>query len=93
MIHTKPNFYNEVATEIRTVYFKNEIHGQTEKKDYHKANYTIELFNNGCLNYRKLIGRLAKSCNDSTENIHKIVEKQIISFGNYTYKPSNNFKL
>ena len=87
MIHTTPDFFNKVATEIRIIYFPNENHGTTENTNYHKTTNTIELFNNGALTYRKLIGRLAKSCNDTTTKIHSIVEKNIVSFGSYKYKP------
>jgi hypothetical protein len=87
MIHTTPDFFNKVAIEMRSTYFPTEIHGITENKDYHKTTRTLELFNNGCINYRQLIGRLAKSCNDTTSKINSIVEKYIVSFGNYQYKP------
>lgn len=87
MIHTTPDFFNKVAIEIRSTYFPDEIHGTTENKDYHKTTRTLELFNNGSLTYRQLIGRLAKTCNDTTTKIHLVVEKYIISFGEYKYKP------
>ena len=87
MIHSTDNFYNKVATEIRATYFPNENHGYTRNQKYHDATYTIELFNNGCLDYRKFIGRLAKHCNDSTFKIHAIIEKYIVSFGEYKYQP------
>jgi len=88
MIHTTTDFYNKVANKLRQEYFPNENHGTTENKSYHKTSHTLELFNNGCLTYRQLIGRLAKNCNDSTSNIHSIVETFILSFGEYKYKPS-----
>jgi len=87
MLHTTEDFFNKVATEIRQTYFKNEVHCFTQNEKYHSATYTIELFNNGCLTYRKLIGRLAKACNDTTFNIHAIVQKYVVSFGSYEYKP------
>ena len=87
MIHTTEDFYNKLATEIRNLYFPKEIHGSTLNVNYQKANYTIELFNNGCLTYRQLIGRLAKNCKSTTITIHKIVSSYIISFGSYDYKP------
>lgn len=88
MIHTKPDFFNSLAADIRQTYFATEIHGQTRNEKYHLVTYTIELFNNGCLTYRKLIGRLAKACNDSTAAIHEVVSKYIVSFGDsYEYKP------
>lgn len=89
MIHTKHDFFDQLATEIRSTYFTTENHGTTHNINYHKTTQTIELFNNGCLTYRQLIGRLSKSCNDSTFQLHKIVEKYIVSFGSYQYKPKN----
>lgn len=89
MIHTVNDFFNKAATDIRAAYFADVVHGLTENKSYYTAIYTIECFSNGCLTYRKLIGRLAKSCKDSTANIHEIVSKYIVSFGtSYNYKPS-----
>ena len=87
MIHTTQDFYNKVATEVRANYFANENHGTTENQNYWKTTKAIEDFNNGCLTYRQLIGRLAKSCNETTENIHKIVENYVVSFGSYKYQP------
>ena len=87
MIHTVDDFFNKVALEIRANYFPNENHGTTENKKYWNATKIIEDFNNGALTYRKLIGKLSKSCNDTTINIHNIVSKYIISFGSYEYKP------
>lgn len=90
MIHTTQDFYNKVATELRSKYFANENHGKTENKNYHKTSITLEIFNNGGLTYRQLIGRLSKSCEETTENIHKIVEKYVVSFGEYKYRPKKN---
>lgn len=90
MIHTTQDFYNKVAKEVRATYFPNENHGKTENKNYHKTNHTLELFNNGCLTYRQLIGRLSKSCKETTETMHEIVSKNIVSFGSYNYQPKKN---
>ncbi len=78
MIHIIDDFYNKVAIEIRSKYFPKEEHGKTNNKNYWKTLKTIEDFNNGCLDYRKLVDRLSKSCNDTTENVQKTVEKYII---------------
>jgi len=88
MVHTKPDFFNSLLSDIRERYFANENHGFTRNEKYHAATYTVELFNNGCLTYRKLIGRLAKCCNENTSNIHEIVKNYIVSFGRYEYKPN-----
>ncbi len=86
MIHTKPDFYNSVQSDIKERYFKEEPNYSHNEK-YNAAKYTIELFNNGCLNYRAFIGRLAKYCGSNNATIHNIVEKYILSFGAYQYKP------
>ena len=87
MIHATDNFFNKVATEIRNRYFPNENHGKTCSESYWKATKVIEDFNNGCLTYKVFIGRLSKSCGTNNATIHNIVEKHIVSFGNYQYKP------
>jgi hypothetical protein len=86
MIHTTENFFNKVSDEIMSKYFSNVNFYRDDEKCV-KAKYSLELFNNGCINYRQLIGRLAKACNDSTTNIHNIVSKYILSFGCYRYRP------
>lgn len=89
MIHCTNDFFNKVATELRCIYFAYENHGTTENVNYHKTTQIVELFNNGCLTYRQFIFRLSKSCNDTTKNIHSIIEKYVVSFGSYEYKPKN----
>lgn len=86
MIHTKPDFFNSIAADIRAKYFA-DVKYYRDSEDCVKATYAMELFNNGCLTYRKLIGRLAKACKDTTANIHAIVSKYVVSFGSYKYKP------
>lgn len=87
MIHTTQDFSNKVGTEVRSRYFPNEIHGKTENQNYWKATKAIEDFSNGCLTYKVFIGRLSKSCGTNNATIHNLVEKYIISFGSYQYKP------
>ena len=87
MIYTVENFFNKAAKDIRAAYFPDENHGYTHNERYHAVSYTIELFNNGCLSYPKFIGKLAKNCNDTRYNIHSLIEKHIVSFGSYEYKP------
>jgi len=89
MIHTTEDFYNKVAKEVRATYFPNENHGTTENKNYWKATKTMEDFSNGCLTYRKLIGRLSKSCGETTKKMHELISKYVTSFGSYEYKPKN----
>lgn len=92
MIHTVDNFYNKLAEEIREIYFSGKTVHETHDANHRAANYAIELFNNGCLTYRQLVGRLAKSCNATTAEVHSVVERHIVSFGSYRYKPSKPIK-
>ena len=85
MIHTTDNFFNKVATEIDQRYFP-QVKYYRDDKNCTKVHNDLELFNNGCLTYRQLILRLAKSCQDRNKNLHKIVEKHIVSFGSYKPK-------
>lgn len=87
MIHTSENFFNKVVTEIRSTYFANENHGTTENTNYWKATKAIEDFNNGILTYKIFIARLAKATQTNNATIHNLVEKYIVSFGSYQYKP------
>ena len=87
MIYTTQDFFNKVATEVRQRFFPSENHGTTENKNYWKATKAMEDFNNGCLNYKVFIGRLAKATESNNATIHNLVEKHIVSFGNYQYKP------
>lgn len=89
MIHTTEDFFNKVATEVRATYFPQENHSTTENQNYHKTTKIVEDFSNGVLTYPIFIGRLSKSCGDTRKNIHKIVEKYVVSFGSYQYKPKN----
>lgn len=82
MIHTIDNFFNKVITEVRAVYFAKE-----NNTDYYKATKAVEDFNNGCLTYKVFISRLAKATQSNNATIHNLVEKYIISFGSYQYKP------
>ena len=87
MIHTTTDFFNKVATEVRERFFPNENHGTTENQNYWKANQSIEDFNNGVITYKVFIGRLAKACQTNNATIHNLVEKYVVSFGSYQYKP------
>ena len=87
MIHTTQDFFNKVAKEVRSRFFANENHGTTENKNYWKATQAMEDFNNGVLNYRTFIGRLAKACQSNNATIHNLVEKYVVSFGSYQYRP------
>ena len=85
MIHTTDNFFNKVATELGDLFFP-QVKYYQDDEDCAKMHYNLELFNNGCLTYRQLIGRLSKSCKSNNSTIHNLVEKHVVSFGNYQYK-------
>ena len=87
MIHTTPDFFNKLVNDLDKVYFP-KVKYYMDDADCAKVHHTTELFSNGCITYRQLIGRLSKACKDTTSNIHLIVEKHVISFGGYKYKPS-----
>lgn len=87
MIHTTQDFFVKISKDIREKYFPKHDHSTTKDRNYWDATYAIECFNNGVLTYRQLIQRLAKACNSTNYNINQIVEKHIVSFGEYRYKP------
>ena len=80
------DFFNKLCGELDKKYFP-EVKYYRDNENTTKIHQTAELFNNGCLTYPKLIERLSKACNDSKENIHKIVSNHIESFGDFEYKP------
>ena len=86
MIHTVENFFNKASADIMTTFFP-EVKYYRDDNKCEAAIYAIELFNNGQLTYRAFIGRLSKSCGTNNATIHNIVEKHILSFGEYQYKP------
>lgn len=89
MIHTVTDFYNKVMIDLRNAYFPGKTPIELlDNENHRQVRNTVELFSNGCLNYRKLIGRLAKHCGHTTEKINAIVERHITSFGNYKYTPT-----
>lgn len=85
-IQTVTDFFNKLVSELDKVYFPGVKYYRDSKEDT-EVHYAVELFNNGVLTYTKLIERLAKSCKDTKENIHKIVSKHIENFGDFEYKP------
>ena len=87
MIHTTQDFFYILITEIRSRFFPNENHATTENQNYWKATKAVEDFNNGVITYKVFIGRLSKAIESNNATIHNLVEKYIISFGSYQYKP------
>lgn len=80
-----PNFFNKLAQEIDGKYFP-EVEYYRDNKNTTDIHYAIELFSNGCLTYTKLISRLAKSCNETKDNIHKIVSPHVEDFEGFIFK-------
>lgn len=87
MIHTTTDFFNKVATETRQRFFANVVHGKDNNPNYYKHLKAIEDFNNGILTYKVFISRLAKATGSNNATIHNLIEKYIVSFGGYQYKP------
>lgn len=81
------DFFNKLAQELDGKYFP-EVKYYRDNKNTTKIHHTVELFNNGCLTYPKLIDTISKACSDTKENIHAIVSNYIEDFGGFEYKPS-----
>ena len=73
---TVDNFYNKVAKDIMEKYFPT-IKWHRDNFASQKAMYQLELFNNGCLNYTKLVKKLSKYCMTTKEEIEQILTKYI----------------
>lgn len=84
-----PDFFNKLAREIDAKYFP-EVKYYGDNKNTVNIHRAIELFNNGCLTYPKLIKKLAISCSDTEKNIHNIVSKHIEDFGEFVFYPPAN---
>ena len=57
---TVDDFFNKLAKHIDDIYFPT-VKYYHDDKNCAKVHYAIELFNNSCLTYNKLIDRLAIS--------------------------------
>jgi len=74
-METVSNFYNLLSDEIGSKYFPT-VKYYRDNENYTRARHSIELFNNGCLTYRKLVNSISKECNDTKENISKIIDSR-----------------
>lgn len=81
------DFFNKLVKELDGKYFP-EVKYYRDNENTTKIHHTVELFNNGCLTYSKLIDTISKACSDTKENIHAIVSKHIEDFGGFEYKPN-----
>jgi hypothetical protein len=79
------DFFNKLASELDKKYFP-DLKYYRDNEDCAKIHYAIELFNNGCLTYDKLIKKISSHSKDSCLNIHNIVSKYIKDFEGYNYK-------
>lgn len=71
------NFFNLLCGELDSLYFPTVKYYRDNDKCA-KVHYTVELFNNGCLTYDKLIIKLCLYCDTTVNNIKSIVDKYII---------------
>ena len=78
------NLFNGLASDLKRKYFPS-VKYYRDDSDCTNVHYTVELFNNGVLEYSEMIKRLSKSCKDTPKNIHEIVSKYILDFGDYVY--------
>jgi hypothetical protein len=79
------DFFNKLCCELDRTYFP-DVKYYRDNKNTTKIHYTVELFNNGCLRYPKLIERLSKATSENADVIHKIVSRYIQDFEGYEYK-------
>jgi hypothetical protein len=80
----KSEFFN-LASELDEMYFP-EVKYYRDNKNTVIIHYSVELFNNGCLTYNKLITRLSKACTATQNKIHSIVSKYIADFEGFEFK-------
>lgn len=85
-IKTVPDFFNKLAGDIDKTYFP-DVKYYRDNKHTTKIHYAIELFNNGCLTYEKLIQRLTYHTRETRKKMHQKVFKYIEDFGSYKFKP------
>ena len=85
-IKIKQNFFNTLVIELDRKYFP-DVKYYMDNKNTAKIHHTVELFNNGCLEYSKLISIISKACRSSLNDIHSIVSKHIEDFGGFEYNP------
>lgn len=79
------DFFNKLCGELDKTYFPN-VKYYRDNAHTTKIHYQVELFNNGCLTYNKLIKELSEATGDEKANIHTIVSKYIKDFGDFKYK-------
>lgn len=78
------DFFNKLAKELDTTFFP-DVKYYMDNENTQLIHRTVELFNNGCLGYGKMIDKLSQATGDNKENIHTIVSKYIEDFEGYEY--------
>ena len=73
----RESLFERCVPEIRAKYFP-DVEYYRDDKDCMQATYALELFNNGCLTYAKLIKDLARYCKDSEDDIKEMVNPYLI---------------
>ena len=71
------DFYNKLTQDLMNLYFP-QVKYHRDNETSQKMTYQVELFNNGCLTYNKLIKSIAKLVNDTEKNIEIIVDKYLV---------------
>jgi hypothetical protein len=73
------DFYNKSLSELDKKFFPNLTYYRDNDKCA-KMHYQVELFNNGCLSYDKLLKRVSKLCNTTIEEVNVIFSNYILEF-------------
>lgn len=78
------DFFNTAASALDKKYFP-KVNYYRDNVNTTTIHHTLENFNNGVTTYDNLIRTLAKACNDTEENIHKLVSEFVTDFENYNF--------
>lgn len=73
------DFFNKVVNKIDSIYFP-DVEYFRDNKNCANVHYLTELFNNGCIEYKKYLKQISKKCKDSESNLHNIISEFIVNF-------------
>jgi hypothetical protein len=73
------DFFNKVVNKINSVYFP-EVEYFRDNKRCSNVHYLVEKFNNGVIDYGKMIRLVARNCKDSETNINKLISEFIVKW-------------
>jgi hypothetical protein len=82
-----PDFFTKATQEIDKTYFPG-LKYYRDDNNCAAVHFALERHSNGVLGYEMLIEELSKSCNDSKENIHAVISKFVLDFGDVDFDPS-----